>query len=484
MNEQQLQDQLARFGGGSASTTITPATIALVLMAILLIFSLPKKYAIVPFILVTILVPYSQVILIAGLHFNVYRVMLPFAWVRAIISFRQAGTGKFQLMGVDKALILWALTDAICFTLLWGSWEAFVNRLGSLYNVFGLYFLLRILIRNREDVNRLIRILAIVCTLLAVFMVREQMTGENIFSLFGGVPEFTRIRDGALRSQGAFAHPIVAGTVGATLLPLFVGLWWREIKSKAIAVLGIVSTLAMVWTSNSATPLLSCAAGVAALGLWPFRRSLWLFRWGIVIALAGLNMVMKAPVWALLGRITVVGGNSSWHRFELVNQAIVHFSDWWLFGERNPSSWGYLMGDVSNGYVIAALNGGLLALIFFLGIFWQAFRTLGVARKAVEKEPTLAFMLWACGAALFTTAVSYFGIWYFDQSVLVWYALLAVICAVSSVALIPLPESEIVPIAPLHALGWPVTSPLRMVGPGTTAQPNTAMFPGGNKRRE
>jgi hypothetical protein len=156
-------------------------------------------------------------------------------------------------------------------------------------------------------------------------------------------------------------------------------------------------------------------------------------------------MVMKAPVWALIARINVVGGNSGDHRYELINQAILHFGNWWLFGEKNPSSWGWEMGDVSNAYVNAAVSGGIFSLIFFLGIFWQAFRAIGLARKrAAEKEDReMEVTVWAFGAALLSTVVSYFGIWYFDQSVLVWYALLAMICAVTSTALDRIRETSV-----------------------------------------
>ncbi len=49
---------------------------------------------------------------------------------------------------------------------------------------------------------------------------------------------------------------------------------------------------------------------------------------------------MKAPVWALIQRITIFGGNSGYHRYELINQAILHFWEWFLVGTKNPSSLG------------------------------------------------------------------------------------------------------------------------------------------------
>ena len=74
--------------------------------------------------------------------------------------------------------------------------------------------------------------------------------------------------------------------------------------------------------------------------MWPVRHRMKIFRWGVTICLIGLQLVMKAPVWALIQRINLVGGNSGYHRYELVNQAILHFREWWLVGFQNPSSLG------------------------------------------------------------------------------------------------------------------------------------------------
>ena len=438
MNDQ-LQDQTLRFGGGGSATTLTVGTAIFVLIAILLLFYLPKKRAVIPYLFVSLFIPYSQVVVLGGLHFNVYRIMLPFAWLRALTGSRDDVQEKFRLNGIDKFVLLWAITDAICATLQWGNWDAAVNRFGFLYNVLGIYFVLRLLIRTREDVDRVIKSLAIACVFLAFFMVGEHVTGRNVFSVFGGVPALDEIREGKIRAQAVFAHPIVAGSVGANLLPLFIGLWWQKAKSKTIAAAGVVSALAMVVTASSATPIGALVAAIGALCLWPFRYRMKVFRWGIAAILVGLHLVMKAPVWALIQRINIVGGNSGYHRYELVNQSILHFGQWWLVGYQNPSSWGFEMGDVSNAYVAAAVEGGVFTLIFFICIFWQGYRNLGLAREAAERaqDRKLELQIWSFGAALTATLAAYFGITYFDQSSLIWWSLLAMIGAITATAIAP-----------------------------------------------
>ena len=55
-----------------------------------------------------------------------------------------------------------------------------------------------------------------------------------------------------------------------------------------------------------------------------------------------------------------------------------------------------------------------------------------VRRLAEEKEGRGdEFFVWAIGASLFANVVAFFGIGYFDQTIVGWYALLAIICTVT-----------------------------------------------------
>src|SRR3989304_4441334 len=199
----------------------------------------------------------------------------------------------FRINSIDRMVVLWSLSSVFAFLFLYPNVAALINRTGFLYSAIGTYFLLRFLIQGNDDIDRVIGVLAVICLIVAVFMVNERFTGRNVFAVFGGVPEMTIIRDGQLRSQGPFAHAILAGTFGAILLPLFVGLWQQG--RRATAALGIVSATIMVITSVSSTPLAAYVGGIAGLCFWPFRRRMRLFRWGVAILLVTLHMIMKAP---------------------------------------------------------------------------------------------------------------------------------------------------------------------------------------------
>jgi hypothetical protein len=424
-----MNDQLLRFGGGG-DTSVTLLAIVLVALASIMIMSVQRKYMIVPFLISAFFIPLAQQVVIGGFHFMMFRILMIVAWLRVISSggFSGSGSRKFQLNRIDKAVILWALVGTVTFIVLWGEWGAVIQRLGFLYNTFGLYFLFRFLVQTDEDISRVVKTLVAVCAILAVCMLNEKITGTNLFSVFGGVPEQTYVREGKLRAQGAFAHPILAGTFGATLLPLFVGLWWRR-QSRRVASIGIAASTIVTLCSASSTPLMAYFAGIVALCFWPFRKNMRLFRWATCFVLIGLHLVMKAPVWALIGRVDLVGGSSSSHRYELIDQAIRHFDEWWLVGTRTVSSWGFEMGDTSNHYVETAVTGGVFTLALFIVILIYCFKELGRTRKYVAGDRVVERGVWSLGAALFSNIVAYFGITYFDQTIIAWYALLAIIGA-------------------------------------------------------
>jgi hypothetical protein len=269
-------------------------------------------------------------------------------------------------------------------------------------------------------------------------MLVEQLTAHNPYGyVWAGASEGARTvmeRDGHLRAMGCFAHPLLAGTFGGISLPLFFALWHKVKKHRRLAVMGMMASTVIVLAANSSTPMLAYVGGLFALSLWPFRKKLRLFRWGLVITLVTLHLVMKAPVWALIARIDLTGSSSGYHRYQLVDQFIRRFGDWWLLGTKGNASWGWDMWDLANQYVAVGETTGLLPFIFFMAIIVYGFKYLGRARRQVSGDRREEHFVWAVGAALFANVVAFFGISYFDQTMVAWYLLLAIIGGVAASA--------------------------------------------------
>ena len=424
-----MEPEHIRFGGGASETVLHPLVLVALLVAITLIFVRPRKYAVVPFLLTALLVPFGQVVVLGGVHFSVYRILVLLGLVRLAMTKGASARGRLAggFNSIDRVFTYWALLSLITFSLQWMEIQALIKSLGSLLDALGGYFVLRFLIQDREDVQRAMRAFAIIAVVLAVCMTNEQLTHENIFGLLGGFPRAAVVlREGKVRSTGAFEVYITAGVFGATLLPLFVW-FWSDAKSRIAASLGMVGATVMTITSVTNTPLMAYGAGIVGLCFWPLRKHMRACRWGLVLTLVGLHLVMKGPVWALIARADLTGSTSANQRYMLVDNSIRHFSDWWLLGCKNYNEWGPFMWDTSNQYVKYALTGGLVTLVLFIAIISRGYGRLGNARKLVEHNRSEAWFLWCLGTALFSHVVAYFGISYFDQMQVAWYALLAII---------------------------------------------------------
>jgi len=426
------------FGGGTTQTFLSPIVLlAIIIAGVMICFSTRRK-ALAAFLTAAILIPPDQVLLISGMHFPMTRLLAIFGLVRIL---RSKFSGKVTIFsggmnGIDKALIVLNLFMLINGVLLWHSWGQLVFQLGILLTAFGSYFLLRFLVRDSEDAVQAIRVMVVVATMVALIMAGEQLTGKNLlYSTLGGARAdelgSAIVRDNHLRAAGPFGHPILAGTFGGMLLPLFVGLWWKKRNERKYAVLGIVAATVISFTASSSTALLGFFGGIVGLCFWPLRLRMRLIRWGIVGTLVSLHLYMKSPVWHLISDIDFTGSSSSYHRYQLINQCILHFREWALVGTKDFASWGWDMWDLSNQYVAIADTTGLIPLVSFLTILVLGFRYLGKARRSAP-DRRQQFFIWAFGASLFANVVAFFGISYFDQTMVAWYALLAMISAVTN----------------------------------------------------
>jgi hypothetical protein len=430
-----------RFGGGATDTLIHPFVAVAVIVIIASMFLLPRKSVIVPVFCAAFLIPLGQVVVLGGVHFTVLRIITVFGLIRWLTLLRGSKTdgvaGGFN--SVDTVFVLWAFTYAVSFVLLYKDGQALINRLGFLLDALGGYFLLRYLIQDDEDVQRVIRLFLVLAAIMAVCMATEHLTQKNVFGILGGTKPVPDIREGRIRANGVFQHSILAGCFGATLLPLFMALW-NDRRSRRAAVIGVISSTTIMVTASASTPVLAYVGGIVALCFWPFRARMRAFRWALVFTLVGLHLVMKAPVWALISRIDLTGSSSSYHRYMLVDNCIRHFGDWWVVGVKDYNAWGWDMWDLSNQYVAYAVTGGLATLVFFIAIISRSFGRLGRARKAVTGSGRQEWSVWCLAAALFAHVMAYFGIGYFDQTQFAWFALLAMISAATSAALRPRAE--------------------------------------------
>jgi hypothetical protein len=420
------------------SSNVAPFGLLFLVCMTLLTWSLPRRYALVPLMITTCYMPLGQMFVIAGLHFQFIRILLLVGWCRV---FARGEAASLNLNSLDKLFIWWAVVTLVVGTLTAPSTTRFINRSGEVYNAIGTFFLVRCWIRDFDDVIRLVRVMAVMIAPLAFSMIVEKFTARNVFAVFGGVPEITEGRDGALRCQGAFRHPILAGTYAATLFPLFVGLWFQRGRNKLAAAIGICSSVIATVTASSSGSLLALMSAAVGFGLWPFRYRMHLFRWSMVLALFGLSLLMKAPLWYLFARISEIAGGTGWYRSYIIDQAIKHFDEWWLVGSTYTAHWapggevptgnpGNM--DIINNYVNEGLGGGIWKLGLFVAMIVVGYKIIG---RWTHRRGSLPFsrriLVWSLGVCLTAHCISFISVVYFDQIVVMWFWILAVISMLS-----------------------------------------------------
>lgn len=134
-----------QFGGGAAATLLHPLVAVGVLVAIVLIQSLPRKKGIVPFLVAGLMIPWGQVLVVGGMHFTMMRILILFglaraAWTKARSSEDWFGTG---FSGIDQAMVLWLTLTFVVTTLQWMSSEMLVATLGNMVDALGGYLVVR-----------------------------------------------------------------------------------------------------------------------------------------------------------------------------------------------------------------------------------------------------------------------------------------------------------------------------------------------------
>jgi len=426
-----------KFGGGVNESVLHPLVLVAMLLGIVLLLTLPRKYASIPLLCLSFLVPAGQQVVIGGVHVFVLRFLILAGLGRFAFSRHRSHGRRFPggFEVIDKLFLAWALCRAAAFVLLFRQGAAVVNQVGFLWDSLGAFFLLRLIIEDEKDIERIIKTLVVLATILAGTMTYEHYRGLNVFAILGGVMPVPEIRNGSYRAQGPFSHALLAGTFGATLLPLFV-LLWSSRSNRKLAILGIMASSIMTVVANCSTPIMAYGAGIAAICMWPVRRQMRLIRWGIVLFLVCLQLGMKAPVWYFIAHIDVTGGSSSDQRAQLLNLFFTRVSDWWLIGTDSNAKWGWDMWDTANQFVAEAFTGGLATLACFIAMIVVGFKKLGKARKAAAGDRKKEICFWLLGSTLFAHVVAFFGISYFDQTRIIWYTLLTAICVAVAPALV------------------------------------------------
>ncbi len=432
-------------------TVLNPLGLIAIIVLGTAMLLVPRRYAVWPMIIMGCFVAPAQRIAIFTLNFDMLRIMVIFGTFRILA---RGEWKRFSWESLDSVLAAFAAVGTIVYILQYRTLDAVKYELGEMYDIIGMYFLFRCLVRDLEDVTRVAMGFAMVSVPVAMAFLVEHATGRNMFAAFGGVAAVTGIRDGRLRCTGAYAHPIIAGSYWASVLPLMAALWWRKASERRWAVIGVACGLLIIILCAESTPLAAVGFVVVGACFFPLRRRMRLVRWSIVGLLCLLQMVMKNPVWHLITRIDLAGGSESWHRYNLINQFTMRVNEWWLLGVRDVEHWGVWAGDITNQYVLVGVRGGIWTLALLMTLIVMAFSAAGRLWRRQERHRASLMMSWALGVSLFTHSMIFIGVSYFGQITMLWYLTLAMIASLGAASRVPMQARHRTPARP--ASGEPV----------------------------
>ena len=429
--------------------------LALVILVILQV-ALPKKWAFVP--LVVAVFHLGNVELLPNL--TPCRTLIVVGLVRGIIGGFWPGGG---LKAADKTVIVFcviALIVSVAPRLDVAS--PFTQNVGLILNVGGTYLFGRMYLTDNTALQRFGVAVSIIMVPLALLLTVELTSRKNLYWPLGAHHSQAVMRDGKVRAQGPFKHAILAGTAGATTVPLCLLLWRRRRK---IAIIGAGAGSLITFCSTSSGPLSSLAIGVAAILLWNVRGHMQNIRRIGTVMLIGMHLMSTRGVWYLMARIDLVGGSTGFHRAKLIDNAFDDFGLWWLHGTDYTRNWMFSgvtwsdrHTDLTNYYIHLGVIGGVWLIICLIALLTFGYKSVGKGMIAADQlnyyagdpkesersleENAEPFMFWCVGATLFSHTITFLSVSYFDQMFVMFYLVIALVVGNTQAAEEELVEEE------------------------------------------
>lgn len=344
-----------------------------------------------------------------------------------------------RLNGIDASLGIFSIYTAIVFLLRSSEGQSFeIGRIADTALCYGTF---RALVRDIEELRWFLVHFLFLLVPYGVLAVIESVTLVNPFNVFLEGKASGVLREGRLRAAGSFGHPSLLGTLGGSFLPVYLGLWMPRITS-LIPVMGLVFCMMLVVAANSGAPVMCVVVALLGWTGWVFRAHMKTIRYAIVASLVLLSLIMKAPLWYLLERVSNLSGGDGYHRAYLIDIAFQNLDRWWVAGMSIADTKEWLPyintntggADMTNQFLVYGVTAGVGAMALFIVVLKRAFGSLGsaivICRENEEKDKE--YLLWGIGVMLLVHVVNWFSIPYFDQSGALWLMELAIVANVTA----------------------------------------------------
>ncbi len=317
-----------------------------------------------PIFLLTILLPIS--LEVAGLRLSPTRLYLLIFSVPFALKILQGGAGRFTF--VDLLFILSGLWIMLSLVVMHGT-ERIPFAGITVVELVGGYFVGRVLVRDLQDYNAMIKFILIAMVVLLPFALIEAITGKMILpdllrmafdAPFRGGSAYGRM--GLERVYSVFDHPILFGLFCSVALA---NVFYLFSERPVIAVITAVFTLIMSFLSLSSAPLLACGMQ-AGLLIW---NRVMKGRWGLLLILTVIGYVAvdmasnRTPITIIIETMTFNSG-TGWTRIATnkYGWASVWANPIFGLGFNDWARPDWLTSSVDNFWLVLAMRYGIIGL--------------------------------------------------------------------------------------------------------------------------
>lgn len=320
---------------------------------------------------------------------------------------------------------------------------------GAQFDTAMVYFMVRLLITSKHRYLTLLKGLLVIAIPMAVMGIYQCLFFVNPLGFFkkyhawSVIEDTIQVREHFCRADLAFSHPIMFGMFFAIVGAWCMGLWpyvdrrWRFMFALCmiLMVLGLSSSM-------SSGPQLAGFGVVVALVIFRYRKYWKLFLGVFVGMMIFIEIISNRHWYYVASSYLSFNAETAYGRCKLIEHALGGgMSGHWLlgFGFKDPGWWATLQGselkgtDITNHYIVVLVQWGLVGLVPFLAVVYEACRNL---RKAFVSAVTDAdrWLIWCIISAMVGVLLAMFSVSLMGQIMNLFYVMLGFCGAMSEIA--------------------------------------------------
>ena len=410
-------------------------TLTFAAIALLFILFLEPAKAVAAYITAIAFYPSYLTVQIGTVYITVGRIVIFVLLLKCLADTKLRNRFKWCLL--DIWVLAYSFINAFVMFIGTPSMAVIQNRSGNFMDTYIVYIAVRLCVTDRAALVRLIKCISVILIPLALLGVFETCTDWHPYAMLSKYnpwrPDVNLVKEARLgfgRAVASFSHSIMFGVSLALFLPL-VYLLRYEPKwqtwaywSSGVLFLGILSSM-------SSGPWAMLILLIFCLAMERYKK---LVKPLILLALILcflIGIVSNRPFYHVIVTYANPLGGSSWHRAKLIDLAIEHFGEWWLLGYQGQDpGWGGSLGmswtDVTNQFILVAVESGLIGLLTFCVFLIILFRAIAHIYNKL-RDPVLKTWYWTFGSIIFATIVTWFSVSFFGQAMSLFYCVLGMI---------------------------------------------------------